>query len=335
MTLEVATFKVVVLMTGGTIAHQSKAGVAMMNFDPATLADALELGDVELAFKPLFTKGSMDIVPDDWRILAAAVAEAIGDRPRGIVILHGTDTMHYTAAALSFMVQNPGMPVVLTGSMRPGGDARSDALANLRDAIRVAAFADLGEVAVVFSADAERTSGVIIRGNRARKTNSLALNAFDSINQAPLGFVTGGEITLVRPPSRPRAGDATRIASELDENVALLKLTPATTPAILARQLEGLSGVVLEGTGVGHIKSDLQPVLAAFANPAVITTQVFYGGEHLGFYDADRAILSIPNVIPAGDMTSETALVKLMWSLKQGGDVRAIMQSNIAGEVAH
>jgi len=329
------TFRVVVLMTGGTIAHQSKAGVAVMDFDPATLAAALDLGSVELAFKPLFTKGSMDIVPEDWRILAAAVAEAIAEKPRGVVILHGTDTMHYTAAALAFMVQNAGMPVVLTGSMRPGGDARSDALANLSDAIRVAAFADLGEVAIVFSADAGRTRGVIIRGVRARKINSLALNAFDSINQPPLGYVTGGDITLVRPPSRPRSGSAVRLATELDENVTLLKLTPATTPAFLARQLDGLSGVVLEGTGVGHVKSDLQPVLAGFAGPVVIATQAFYGGERLGTYDVDRAILAIPNVIPAGDMTSETALVKLMWSLKRGGDVRALMQANIAGEVAH
>jgi L-asparaginase/Glu-tRNA(Gln) amidotransferase subunit D len=94
-----------------------------------------------------------------------------------------------------------------------------------------------------------------------------------------------------------------------------------------------MSGTVLEGTGIGHIRSELLSVVASFGKPAVMTTQAIYGGEKLGLYAADRAILDTPNIIPAGDMTSETALVKLMWALRQGGDVRSLMQTNIAGEI--
>ncbi len=328
------TSKVIVLTTGGTIGHRSSGGVAVMDFDPSSLASTLGPADIEIVFRPVFAKGSMDIVPDDWTILAEAVAAAAVQKPRGVVILHGTDTLHYTAAALSFMLRGLNFPLVLTGSMRPGGDADSDAPANLRDAIRVAVLADMAEVCVVFSADAERSQGVIIRGTRARKVHSIAVNAFASINITPIGFVHDDNLMLKSPLPNPRGTGPLRLATDLDQNVVLVKLTPAVTPAILARHLQNASGAVIEGTGIGHIKSDLQSVVAAFGKPVAITTQAIYGGERLGLYDADRAIMNIPNVILAADMTSETALVKLMWALKQEGDVRAIMRSNIAGEIA-
>jgi L-asparaginase/Glu-tRNA(Gln) amidotransferase subunit D len=121
--------------------------------------------------------------------------------------------------------------------------------------------------------------------------------------------------------------------SSFDQNVALVKLTPNISSEMLARVLLGSSAAVLEGTGVGHIRTDLQPVVAQFGKPVVISTQAVYGGERLGGYDADRHILALPNVIPGGDMTSEAALVKLMWALGQGGEVKAIMRTNIAGEL--
>lgn len=325
--------QVIVLTTGGTIGHRSESGVAVMDFDPSSLARELGLHDVDLSFKSLFVKGSMEIVPDDWQLMAKAVAEAAAQKPRGIVILHGTDTMHYTAAALSFMLGELPFPVVLTGSMRPGGDADSDASANLRDAIRVASSADLAEVCIVFSADAARSRGMIIRGNRARKLLSFAIDAFDSINVPPIGFVEGNAVVISAPAPKARGNGALRLATELEPNVVLIKITPALSAASLAHQLQAMSGTVLEGTGIGHIRSELLSVVASFGKPAVMTTQAIYGGEKLGLYAADRAILDTSNIIPAGDMTSETALVKLMWALRQGGDVRSLMQTNIAGEI--
>jgi L-asparaginase type I len=326
--------KVIVLTTGGTIGHSSgKDGVAVMNFDPARLAGASGSPDLDIEFKSVLHKGSMDIDPDDWATIARAVADAVSLAPRGIVILHGTDTMHYTAAALTFMLRGLGVPVVMTGSMIPGGDSGSDAAANLRDAVTVAAQADFAEVCIVFSADAPRTKGVIIRGSRARKVQSHAINAFASINAPPIGTIAGYSIDRSSLEVRPRSSSQLSLATAMDRSVVLIKLTPNLEPEALARLLEGASGAVLEGTGAGHIKTSLQLVVAKFNKPVVISTQAVYGGERLGAYDIDHQILAIANVIPGGDMTSETALVKLMWALEQGGDVRSRMQMSLAGEI--
>lgn len=327
--------KVFVLTTGGTISHRSnKGGVAVMDFSPQDLTLEIGIPDIDLEVKEIMRKGSMDVVPEDWKLIAVAAAEAVSRRARGVVILHGTDTLHYTAAALSFMVQDPGVPIVLTGSMIPGGDPGSDALPNLRDAVRVAGHADLAEVCIVFSADVERTKGVIIRGSRARKVHSYAIDAFESINLPPIGYVENDEVVLTSLTANRRKTSTLKLSTDLDQNVVLVKLNPAVTPDMLTRHLQAASGVVLEGTGVGHIKTDLQEVVARFGKPAVLATQTIYGGERLGSYDVDRHILEIPNVIPAGGMTSETGLVKLMWALKQDGDIRSIMQTDIAGEMS-
>ncbi len=327
--------KVIVLTTGGTIGHRSGAdGVAVMDFDPRALATSIGVSDIDLEFKAIFQKGSMDIAPDDWVAIATAAADTIAQAPRGIVILHGTDTMHYTAAALSFMLRGLGLPVVLTGSMIPGGDAGSDSIPNLRDAIRLAAHTDLAEVCIVFSADVERTKGLIIRGNRARKIHSHAIDAFGSINAPPLGSIAGETITLTQANVRRRTDSALQLTTGLDQNVVLIKLHPGLTPDMLAQQFGGASGAVLEGTGVGHIKTDLQSVIADFGRPVLVSTQTVHGGERLGLYAVDQHILAIPNVIPGADMTSETALVKLMWVLAQGVDVRTLMRTNVAGEIS-
>jgi L-asparaginase type I len=327
--------KVIVLTTGGTIGHRSGSnGVAVLDFDPERLSAEIGRPDVDIEFKAILRKGSMDIDPGDWQTIASAVAEAVMQQPQGIVILHGTDTMSYTASALAFMLGGLSIPVVMTGSMIPGGDAGSDAIVNLRDAVTVAATANFAEVCVVFSADAERSRGIIIRGCRARKVHSYAINAFASINVPPIGFVKGHDIIQSGLETKLRNSSELKLATALDWNAVLVKLTPNMTPPVLARLLQGSSGAVLEGTGIGHIKTDLQSVVADYGKPAVVSTQSVYGGERLGPYEADRHILAIPNIIPAGDMSSETALVKLMWALGQGGDTRAIMQANIAGEIA-
>jgi glutamyl-tRNA(Gln) amidotransferase subunit D len=330
--------RVIVLTTGGTIGHGAdKGGGAALNFDPAGLAPGLGISGVDINFREVFKKGSMHVVPGDWQLLASAILEAMDDRPAGVVVLHGTDTLQYTASALTFLLGDCGIPVVLTGSMIPGGDARTDAMANLRDAVLVAAEADFAEVCVVFSKDAERSEGVIIRGCRARKVHSWAIDAFASINCLPIGYVRDGQIlrtSLVVSPRGPRGEIGRPALTAFDPNVVLVKLTPNMTPEALDRFFVGLSGAVLEGTGVGHIRTDLLPVVAQFGKPTVMSTQAVYGGERLGGYEVDRHILALPNVIPGGDMPAETALVKLMWALGRGGDVRTIMRTNIAGEFA-
>ncbi len=327
--------KVFVLTTGGTIAHRStRNGPAVMDFQPEELVSEIGLPDIDIEFWEIIQKGSMDIVPGDWKVIANAAAEVLTKRPAGVVILHGTDTMHYTASALSFMLRDLGVPVVLTGSMIPGGDAGSDSLPNLRDAMTVAAYSDVAEVCIVFSGDPERNTGLIIRGCRARKIHSHAINAFDSINVPPIGHLDGGEIRYTDLKSNKRKQSDLKLTTGLDANVVLVKLNPAMTEGALARFLEGASGAVLEGTGIGHIRTGLQEAVATFGQPTVMSTQAIYGGEHLGLYDADKAILEIGNIIPGRDMNSETALVKLMWALEQKGDVRSLMLTNIAGEIS-
>jgi L-asparaginase type I len=328
------TKKITILTTGGTISQQSgKDGVAAMGFDPTKLASDLGVADVALEAKAVFQKGSKDVTTDDWKLIASFAAEAIAAGAHGIVVLHGTDTLHYTAAALSFMLQGLSVPVVLTGSMIPGGDVGSDSLPNLRDAVRVAAEADLAEVCIVFSADRARSKGLILRGNRARKVHSHAIDAFRSINAPPLGLVEGGAILRTDAPARQRSKSKLSLALDFDDGVVMIKLNPAVTPAVLARLLRGAHGAVLEGTGIGHVRTDLQDVICTFGAPVIISTQCIEGGERLGMYAADRTLLDIPNVVPVGDMTSETALVKLMFALMQG-DVASFMRRNIAGEIA-
>ncbi len=327
--------KIFVLTTGGTIAHQSEGDEpAVMNFQPQELIFGIGLADIELAFSEVIQKGSMNIVPDDWKTIATATAKVLMEKPQGVVILHGTDTLHYTAAALSFMLRGLSVPVVLTGSMIPGGNAGSDSLANLRDAVRVAAYSDFAEVCIVFSGDPERKTGMIIRGSRARKVHSNTVNAFDSINVPPIGYLDGKEIKYSGLETNKRKQSDLQISTDINPNVALIKLNPATTAGALAMSMDGASGVVLEGTGTGHIRPDLQKVVSSFGKPAVISTQAVYGGERLGLYDVDKAILAIGNIIPGRDMNSETALVKLMWALQQKGDVRSLMLTDIAGEIS-
>lgn len=328
------TLPVAILTTGGTIAHRSRQdGVAVMDPNLRDLLSRAGIAESAVRVEEVYRKGSMDVVPEDWHRLALATRDAIETGVAGVVILHGTDTLHYTAAALSFLLRDAGVPIVLTGSMIPGGDPGSDALPNLKDAVTVAAKADFAEVCVVFSADAERSKGLIIRGPRARKMHSCAIDAFESINAPAIGAIVGGVIKRAAADLRPRAPFRRHDIQPLEIRVPLIKLTPNLTPDALRHLLRGAEGVVLEGTGVGHIRTDLQPVVRDFGKPAVVTTQALYGGERLGRYEVDQAILAIPNVIGGGVMTGETALVKLMWALGQGGDVGALMRTNIAGEL--
>ncbi|ODU06680.1 MAG: hypothetical protein ABS81_04160 [Pseudonocardia sp. SCN 72-86] len=324
---------VVVLTTGGTISMQTRAAAgAAPGFDPRRLLSPSDTFVVDLDFRRVLDKGSKDIEPADWETIAHAVSTALAEGARGVVVVHGTDTMHYTAAALSFMVQDLGGPVVLTGSMVPGGDAGSDGADNLRDAVRVAATADLGEVCIVFSADSPRTRSAVLRGNRSRKVESQAVDAFRSINFPDLGTVENGVVALSTDVHRRSDRLAPTVRTDLVGGVVLVKPTPGTTPTTLASAIRGAPGVVIEGTGVGHLKDDLLRVVADHDGPVVMSTQCLLGGERLGLYSSDNLISGLTNVILGGDMTSEAATVKLMWALAGPGDVRQTMLMSVAGE---
>jgi glutamyl-tRNA(Gln) amidotransferase subunit D len=325
-----------VLATGGTILSKtfdSRAGAEILSYKQTLPEISVEGVDYEI--REIMVKASFDFIPSDWQRVAEAVYKSIKDGVDGVVVLHGTDTMQYTASALSFMLGYPEVPVVLTGAMTPGGNPGSDGPGNVRAAIRVAANADLGHVCVVFSADPDMERKLIIKGTRAKKIHSHAVNAFASINEEPLGQVVGDRIELRD--DRIRRGERrSYLNTQLNTRAGLVKMTPTITDEIMEKILTLYDGVVIEGTGLGHIRTDDKfiNIVESYGRPVVITTQCLHGGEKLGIYALDKKILGIKNIIPTGDMLPETALVKLMWSMAQGGDVRSLMLSNIAGEIS-
>ena len=321
--------------TGGTISEQStKDGAVPLKGHEDWLLAHLEEGGITVRMKPApVAKGSAHLVPEDWKTIARAVADAIREGAHGVVVLHGTDTMQYTASALSFMLSGLTVPVVMTGSMIPGADPGSDAPFNVQNAVTVAAYSDLAEICIVFSADQRKSRGMILRGCRARKIHSTHLDAFTSVNLSPLGYVKEGKIIYTRVQRRKRGTAALKLSLDLDPNVVLVKQHPAITARGLEHLLEGASGAVLEGTGAGHLRTELHEVIASFNRPVVMTTQAIFGGVRWGMYASDQAYLGIKNLIPGGDMTGETALVKLMWALGQKGDVRSTMLTDFAGEL--
>ena len=332
-----------VLNTGGTISYGSPGpeGAALDHAPDRALAGlAAEAGlPGPPAYREVFRKGSVNILPGDWPAIAAAALEAVRGGADGVVVLHGTDTLVYTAAALSFMLVNLPVPVVLTGSMRPGGAPGSDAPRNLRDALRVAASGDLAEVCIVFARDAAGSGGVILRGNRARKASAIALDAFESPNYPPLGAVDGETIRYGEAARVSRgAREVPALAPELNADVCRIAYHPGCTAALVAGALGRADGAVIEGTGLGHLPTEggILEAIRESGKPVVLVSACWRGGVRLGLYDVDREILAVDNLIPGHDLTPEAALVKLMWVLGQErgiGRVRARMQEPIAGEL--
>lgn len=324
--------------TGGTISYGPTGATGVLGGAPERLLAGLDI-DAPIVYRELLRKGSVNMLPADWQAVARAAHEAIGDGAAGVIILHGTDTMAYTAAALSFMLGSLTVPVVLTGSMRPGGAPDSDATSNLRHAVTVAARGDFGEVCVVFTGDTRREHGVILRGNRTRKAHADALEAFASPNYLPLGHVDGDEISYGPGARLPRGGrGGAGFSPELNSTVCLIRYHPGCTTGFVAAALAEADGVVIEGTGLGHLPTDggLLETVRRWGKPAVLVSACWQGGVRLGLYDIDQAILTVPNIIPGHDLTPEAAVVKLMWVL--GRDqalerVRARMWNSAAGDI--
>lgn len=324
--------------TGGTISYGPAGAGGVLGGTPERLLTDLGI-DGPIVYRELLRKGSVNIRPADWQVMATAVHDAVRGGANGVVLLHGTDTMAYTGAALSFMLGNLPVPVVLTGSMRPGGAPDSDAPGNLRHAVEVAVHGDVGEVCVVFTRDERRADGVILRGNRTRKAHAEALHAFASPNHPPLGRVEGERISYgpgVRVPRGARAG--AELSPEMNPRVCLIRYHPGCTAAFVAAALAEADGAVIEGTGLGHLPTEggLLETIRDWGKPAVLVSACWHGGVRLGLYDVDQAILAVPNIIPGHDLTPEAAVVKLMWVLGRERAlerVRARIWQSVAGEI--
>ncbi|MEM0311511.1 MAG: Glu-tRNA(Gln) amidotransferase subunit GatD [Ignisphaera sp.] len=336
-----------ILGCGGTIASrvEYETGAVKPAMSPAELMEIIpELKnlagyDVEVLFNIL----SEDMTPSHWRSIAESVYKSIVSGVDGVVVAHGTDTMSYTAAALAFSIQGLPMPVALVGAQRSSDRPSTDAALNLLAAVLTTLRAPFGEVAVVMHATPSDTETFAHRGVKVRKMHSSRRDAFQSINDLPLARIDLAKMEINTINSRfiPRAksADETRFFASFDDRVALVKAYPGFQSEIIDFLVDRkFHGIVIEGTGLGHIGSyAIESIKRAVEEgiAVVMTTQTLFGRVNMNVYTTGRKLLEA-GVIPGEDMLPETAYVKLSWVLAQTRDlkeVRKMMLTNYVNEI--
>ena len=328
-----------IVSTGGTIASRIdyRTGSVTSQVDAGDILTAIpELAKVaNYRTKSISTILSENMTPSIWQDLARAVYEEINSGVAGVIITHGTDTMAYSASALSFMLETP-VPVVFVGSQRSADRPSSDNAMNAVCAAS-AATSDLGEVAVVMHATTNDDRCAIHRGTRVRKMHTSRRDAFRSIGIDPIGFVDypSRNVTLESMAVR-RGTKKLALHEKLEEQCGLVQFYPGMSPGILDA-FSGYRGLVIAGTGLGHTSTDLIPSVRSLIEGGtlvVMTSQCMNGRVCDRVYDTGRDLLNT-GVIEGGDMLPEVALVKLMWVLANEKDPRragVLMQENLAGE---
>ena len=310
--------KILLIGTGGTIASEiGEGGLAPELTSEQLLRHIPDISEIcEVECVQLFSLDSTNIQPKHW----ARVAGAIRARYRefdGFVVSHGTDTMAYTAAGLSYLIQGSPKPIVLTGAQKPIGFETTDSKQNLRDALTVASSGEMAGVVLVFN-------GKIIMGTRARKTRSKSFEAFSSINYPLLGMVQDGRIIrYIRPESRA----VPQFYDTVNPKVALMKLIPGADCDVAAYLLERNDALIIESFGVGGLPTykagDYYDTVKAgleAGKTVVMTTQVENEGSDLSVYHVGTNIKRNLPILEAYDMTSEAVCAKLMWILAQTTD---------------
>jgi glutamyl-tRNA(Gln) amidotransferase subunit D len=337
--------KVTIISTGGTIA--SRVDYRTGGVRPALTAGDLysvvpELANIaRIDAQILFSLFSENITPQQWTELAKTIASQVAKDVDGVVIAHGTDTMGYTAAALSFALQNLPFPVVIVGSQRSADRPSSDAATNLIGAVSAAAKAPFAEVTVAMHETTSDDSIVFHRGTKVRKCHTSRRDAFKSVNATPIARVKNTELTMLTLDYRKRcSSDRLVLRPKFNDKVALVKFYPGMNPAVVDWLVEeDYRGIIFEGTGLGHISmKSFEAVRRAVDKNVIvaITSQCIWGRVNMNVYDAGRDLLA-RGVISLEDMLPETALVKLMWVLGQAKDVdeaKKLLRTNIAGEIS-
>jgi len=325
------------LSTGGTIASYVDYRTGAVH--PALTAEELAFSVPELTekynvkAKVLFSILSEDMESEYWRKLAKETAKELNSGADAVIIPHGTDTMGYTSAALSFMLKNLTGPVILVGSQRSSDRPSSDASMNLLSAAKLAE-TDFGEVAVVMHGESSDTYSLIHRGTRVRKMHSSKRDAFKTINEKLIGKIDEN-VTFFQD-YRKRNEGKTEVNDKIEEKVALIYFYPGLTPEFFDYAVKNNKGVVIAGSGLGHVSSDLIDIVRSAKIPIVMTSQCLNGRVNMNVYSTGRDLLSA-GVIPGEDMLPETAFVKLMYVLgqtKKIEEIRKMMTENMVGEMS-
>lgn len=325
--------KILLLTTGGTIA--SVPGGEGLEPHRSDVMER-ELNQLrtyyDITVRDVMCLDSSNIRPEEWQRIAQAIFEG-RDGFDGIVVSHGTDTMAYTASAVTFMLPGIDLPVVFTGSQLPLADMLSDGPDNLRTAFAMAAS---GYPGVFLAFDRK-----VMLGCRAVKVRASGFSAFESVNAryaarvSNLGLVVDESVL-------PKSSGSARLCPKLSQNVFLLKLTPGLNPAIFDMLAAmGYKGIVIEAFGLGGMNvlhRGLRGIRRCVEDgvSVVVTTQCLYDSANLEVYQVGSKLLEL-GVIQGRDMTSEAAMTKLMWALGQGmhpAEIAALFQKNLAGEVS-
>ena len=336
--------KVPIVVTGGTIASRVdySTGAVKPTETPEELIDLIpEIAEIaNVSYVPLMTKLSEDIRPEEWGQIAQKVADELNAGASGVVVAHGTDTMHYTASALAFMLENLDRPVVLVGSQRSIDRPSTDAVLNVMAAVRVAAEGPMAESVIVMHGSSSDDFAWVIRGVRARKMHTSRRDAFMSVNELPLAKVDEKGVTVINPKFRRRSEEPGVVTArtEIEPKVALAYSWPGIDPEFLeAVASAGYKGIVLAGTGLGHVPNRVIGAIRSLVDsgvPVVITSQCLFGRVDLKVYSTGRNMLEA-GVIPAADTLPEVATVKLMIALGrglEGSELREFMTTSQAGE---
>ena len=329
--------------TGGTIASRLdyRTGAVIPAFSPGELYGSVpELAEIcNLKTEKLFGVFSENMGPEQYTTLAARIGDEIEKGVKGVVIGHGTDTMHHTASILTFMVQDSPIPIVMGGSQRSSDRPSSDAAANLINAVKAAAESDIAEVMVCMFGPTSDQYCLLHRGTRVRKMHSSYRSTFRTLGDIPIAMIDSKKITPLREDYQRRREDRmVTITPTFEERVTILYYYPNMHPDIIDAMVDrGYRGIVIAGTGLGHVNKPLYESIRRATNKGVhiyMTVQTLWGYVQMYVYETGREIMEL-GVVPASNMLPETAYMKLCWTLGQTDDrdaVRNIMLEPVCGE---
>lgn len=324
--------RVLVIATGGTIASAEEGsglapaltGEQLVTFVP----EVAQICHVEVS--QVMNVDSTNMRPEGWLAIAGEVRRSYDDFD-GFVVLHGTDTLAYTAAGLSYLVQGSPRPVVLTGSQLPMGDPDTDGKRNLFDAVRVACDDAAAGVMVAFG-------GKVISGTAARKVRTRSFEAFDSLNVPDLGCARDGRVEWADGAEADDVTSGVRFYDALNPRVAVLKITPGMDALVVDALRPACDALVVEAFGLGGIPEydGITDTLLAWVDAGktlVMTTQCPYEGADLSVYEVGRAFCDRPGVLMGGSATTEALLAKTMWALAQAADPDGIVDREKLAEL--